>query len=118
MQPEIRDAENIATRVSFARDWYERRPPFLSCLKEVSAAFPEDGQIWASNFSIRDNRTAQSRPAQLAGRATDQRTVLTVLDRLKNNKKFADVKLQDMRDAGGNRREVSFSVNFSFTALE
>jgi hypothetical protein len=110
MQPQVDAAEALVARVSLARKWYDRRPAFLACLREVTDAFPEQGQqIWATSLSIRDTGKAT-----LDGKAADQRAVLAVRDRLAANKSFADVTLLDMRDAGGNRREVVFTLSLTF----
>jgi hypothetical protein len=72
-------------------------------------AFNYDEPVWATNFTLRDNHKGQ-----LQGKAADQRTVLSVLDRLKNNPHFSAVQLQDLREAGQRSREVAFSISFTF----
>lgn len=113
MKPHVEAVQGVADRVKYARGWYEGKPPYLLCMKELTDAFPQDGQVWATNFTLRENRKGT-----LAGKAVDQRAILAVLDKLKTNAHFGDVKLQDMRDAGGKSREVSFSMSFTFNAVE
>ena len=76
-------------------------------------AFRDDEPLWVASFALRDNRTGT-----LSGKSTDQRFVLGLLDRLKKNPKFSDVKLLDMRDAGGRNKEIAFSLSFTFIAVE
>jgi hypothetical protein len=96
-------------RVAFGRTYFESRPPTLQCLRDVSLAFDYDEPIWATSFTLRDNGRGQ-----LQGRASDQRLVLMVNDRLKANPRFANVQLVDSRDTGGNSREVVFSISFNY----
>lgn len=78
----------LTEKASFALDWYDRRPAFLDCLKEVTQAFPDRGDIWATNMSmfIREDAQVQlhdDMPAQLKGKAITQTPVLGILNRLK-----------------------------------
>jgi hypothetical protein len=114
MKPHVDAVQGVANKVTYGRGWYEvGRPPYLSCMKEFTEAFGQDGQVWATTFTWRENRKGT-----LAGKAGDQKSILAVLDKLKTNRHFGDVKLQDMRDAGGRSREVSFSMSFTFNAVE
>ena len=113
LQPDIKAAENTTDKITAARGWfYEGRSPTLDPLREITLAFRDDEQIYVTSFTIKDNRTGT-----LAGRSSDQKNVLVILDRLKNNKNFSDVKLLDMRDAGGTSREVSFSLSFTYSGV-
>ena len=107
--PNIASAERAVERVAVGRGWFEQRPPLLECLREVTLAFREDEAIFVTNFTLRDKGEGQ-----LTGKAADNKLVLAVLDRLKNNPLFADVSFQNTQDAGGNSREVTFSLKFTF----
>jgi hypothetical protein len=110
---DVKAAEIVKQRVTLGGGWIDTRPPFLECMREVTLAFRDDEQIWSTKFTMRDNRKGQ-----ITGKSSDQKNVLAVIDRLKTNKKFTDVGLQEMRDAGGSSREVLFTVNFIFTGVE
>ena len=79
----------------------------------MTLAFRADEPIWATSFLVRDNLAGQ-----VLGKATDQRSVLAVLDRLKKDPRFRDAKLLDMRDASGRTRDISFSVGLVFAGEE
>jgi hypothetical protein len=101
---------NIA-RVTYGRGFVDRRTPILECMRELSAAFRDDESIWAASFTLRDNNTGQ-----LSGKATEQRYVIAVYDRLKRNPKFTGVTPPDMHDSGSGRsREQTFTINFNYT---
>jgi len=112
MSLDVKAAEGVAEKVSFVMGWYEERPPFLECLKQVTLAFPEEGAVWATSFTASENRKGS-----LSGKAVDQKSILSVLDRLKTNNKLSDVKLSDMRE-GGTAGEISFALSFTFNGVE
>lgn len=109
---DLKAAEGNIDRIDYGRGYFDRRPPMMECLREVTMAFRGDSNIWATSFSARDNRKAQ-----LIGKATDQRSVLSLLDRLKRNTRLTEVKLADLRDGTGRTREVTFSLSFEFARL-
>ena len=113
LKPDLDVARSVVGKVVFARGWYDQRAPFLDCLRELTLAFPEKGTIWATSIGVREDlRTVVS------GKATDEKAVLEVLDRLKQSKALVDVKLLHLREAGGSGREVSFAIRFTFSGAE
>ncbi len=109
----VRDAREVVDNVSFARDWYDRRPRFLECLREVTLVFPEEGRVWTTGLTVRDGRKAL-----LTGKCDNEREALRVLDRLKAGRGFSNVKPLYIRQAGGNTREVAFAVSFDFAGAK
>jgi hypothetical protein len=112
---EFKAAENMVGRVTYSRGFFETRPPYLECMRDVTLAFPirESEQIWVTNLTLRENRRGQ-----IQGRANNNETVRTVLESLKRSAKFTGVQLIDLRDSGGRTREVTFSIGFSYIAVE
>lgn len=106
----IKTAQAQVDRLKLGRGFFEARPPALGCLREITLAFRDDERIWVTSFNFRDTGRGT-----LAGKAADQRFVLGLLDRLKNNPGFADVKLVEMQ-TDARSREVSFSMTFAFNA--
>jgi hypothetical protein len=112
---EFKAAENMVGRVTYSRGFFETRPPYLECMRDVTVAFPtrESEQIWVTTLTLRENRKGQ-----IQGRANNNETVRTVLESLKRSPKFTGVQLIDLRDSGGRTREVTFSIGFSYIAVE
>jgi Tfp pilus assembly protein PilN len=107
--PDVAAAEAAIARTTFGRGFFENRPPALGALAELTAAFGPLTDIWATSFTFRDGGRCQ-----LQGAATDQQTVLRLLDRMKATTTFDNVTLLDLRDAAGAReQEVSFSITFT-----
>ncbi len=113
IKPEVQAAQAVEDRVRQARGYYDNRPSYLACLREMTLAFPQDGQAWAMSFLLRENMKGQ-----LTGKAVDQRAPLALVDRLNGNKNFANVQLLDMREAGGRTREMTFSIQFTYKGVE
>jgi hypothetical protein len=116
LKPDIKSAESLTEKVSFGRGWFETRPPMLDCLREITRAFRDEEPIWVSSFSLRDNHKGT-----LKGRTADRKYVTDpqgLIDRLQKNKNFSDVRVQELREVGGNSRDVSFSLNFIFNPTE
>lgn len=106
----VKEAKALADKTKFAGAWYDHRPRFLDCLREVTMAFPEDGRIWASNLTIREDMQAQ-----LTGKSVSEEAALDVLDHLKANRRLSNVKPLYIRQVGGSSKEVSFAIGMSLT---
>jgi hypothetical protein len=123
---QIQTAQTIVDRVDYTKGYFDSRPPVLECLRELTLAFRDDERIWTTSVTLREEerRTDKEkklppiRKGQLQGKANDSAVVYTMLDRLRKNPKFQDVKLQKVADVGGKSREVTFSASFSFVATE
>lgn len=111
MKPDIKKAESTVDRVTYGRGYFATRPPMLECLRELTLAFQPEDPVWLTSFNLRDNRKGS-----IIGRATNERAFGVVLDRLKKNRKFADVKLIEWHEAGGRSKDVVFSASFTFIA--
>ncbi|MFO8013901.1 MAG: hypothetical protein R6X20_11430 [Phycisphaerae bacterium] len=105
----VAEAESLVSRAGFARGWYDRRPPFLDCLRAVTYAFPAEGGIYATNL-----RLDEAMEGVVSGKAERESMVLGVLDRLKAAPHFAEVKPLYLREAGRGQREIAFAVSFRY----
>lgn len=106
----IAEARDVVGKVVFARGWYERRPRLLDCLRELTLAFPAEGGIWTTGLSMHEDMQGV-----VSGKAVGESRVLEVLDRLKANPKFSEVKPLYLREAGRGTREVAFAMSFRYT---
>ena len=129
MKSEISVAEAFVSRVSFAQGWHGGQPRYLACLRDLTAAIPDDGLTYATSLIVREPprptatggtlagaaKRVENRAlaGQLYGKTSDQQHVQIVLDHLKANPAFAGVKLGGTQDAGRGR-EVSFSITFDY----
>ena len=107
MQPDVKTAEASIARTTFAQRWNDQDPRCLRVLSDLAALSPGDGQVWASSLNVQDDGRVT-----LTGRGTTSAAVQNVLDRLRAASAFSDLKVLDMRPAGRNSGDVTFSVNF------
>lgn len=112
MKTDLTQAELEVSRLKLARGWYDQRPQVLECLRALTLAAPTSDALWASSLALRDDMTGT-----FAGRATDQRAVLDLLERLKTSS-FRDVKLLYLRQGDRNNPAVSFALAFTFQPTE
>jgi len=113
MGPDITAAREIVDRVSYAGSWVSSEPRFLDCLRELTAAFPEEPRVWATSLALNENGTGL-----LVGKTTSEASFYEVLDNIKQNKAFSDVQMIHIRDAGRDSREKEFAVNFKFESVK
>lgn len=112
LAPQAKAATTLIEEVETADGWFGTRPQALECLLQVSRLFPEDGRIWATELILPDDMRGI-----LSGKATEDRVVLEVFNRLQESPEFADVKLHGgiryPREASRDR-DLSFSISFRF----
>ncbi len=128
----VKSANEFVTKVSFAQAWHMGSPRYLSCLRDLTLAIPQDGQTYALSLTLRENvppvsnssgaagssapkiSTVRTLTGRLDGKTSDQRRAQQTLDQLKAMpKSFTDVKPGGTQDAGKGR-EVSFSISFTY----
>ncbi len=113
MGPDIAVAREIVDRGSYARSWTSSDPRFLNCLRELTTAFPDEPSVWATSLALNESGTGL-----LVGKTTSESSFYEVLDKIKENKAFSDVKMIHIRYAGRDSREKEFAVNFKFESVK
>jgi hypothetical protein len=120
----IEQAEKAANRLAVAQSWFGGKPRFIACMGELTSLFPEEGSIWATTLSLRQDVSGQEdagKPmvGQVSGRATGQQQALALSDKLRDSKRFADVKPGEVATRSGpNAGESTFSISFVFKVPE
>jgi len=110
-----RDPDRVAAQATLDRWTYGRgyfsnsRPPVLDCLRDLSSSFQVDDKIWATNVTLHENGKGT-----ISGKAADLQTIQGIVDRLKKDKHFSDVKSPDMRESDARSHEWSFTVSFDY----
>jgi hypothetical protein len=120
MSEGIKRAEAYVGQVSYARGFFETRPPVLDALRDLAESFGREERVWTTGFSMRENGRGT-----LQGRAADQQTVLELADRLKRHPNFAAVSLSETREATAagersrdSRTEIGFTISFVYIPRE
>ena len=102
-------AKDLISKVTFARPWYDRRPSYLDCVRELTRAFPQEGLIWATSLAV-----AEDMKVVVSGKAASESAVLDVLDRLKANPRLSEVKPLYLRQTTRQGSDVAFAMSFAF----
>jgi len=113
LKPDYDAAKRFVDRISFTEAWFDKRPPVLDCLRDLTLAFPSEGKIWATSLALRGDMRGI-----VSGEAVDQKAVLEVVDALKASRSFTEAKPLYMRTSAGRRSEVSFAISFAYTRAE
>lgn len=113
MNADLAEAQHHVDRLRMGRGWFDQRPSFLECLRGVTLAFPESGQVWTTSLALRDDMSGT-----LAGKAVDEKAVLDLLNQLKSSGRFGDVKLLYLRQDSRESRGASFALTFVFLGSE
>lgn len=109
--PDVVAAKAVQAKVQLAHPWFDARPKVLDCLKDVTESLGVREPIWITNCSIKDDHSVV-----LSGRAANKDIAILVQKRMAANKKFADVRLQDLRETGGRSQDYTFAIKFLYLA--
>jgi Tfp pilus assembly protein PilN len=112
----VKTAQAQVDRTNTARGYFDTRPPVLDVLREISQLFNENDAIWITSLVAKDDHKVT-----LQGKADSDRTVRALLKRVKENPKFADVKLGGSTVTEGPQKrssEVLFSITLNYIATE
>ena len=107
MSENVKDAEQMIKRVGTARQWFARQPVHLDNLRELTLAFPRNSDIWLTSLAV-----DESLNQVIAGRAMNEDAILDVVDKLKANERFKDIKLLYIRKMGKGTDVMTFAINF------
>jgi len=113
MGADVDKTKDLIEKVNLSGGWYTERPKVLDCLSALTAVFPEEGKIWVTSLALTERMEGV-----IAGRATDEKSVIDVLDQLKANSHFFDVQMIYLQNNGTSSQDVSFSMNFSYQDKE
>lgn len=127
----VADARKFVDEVNFAQHWHGENPQYLDCLRDLSQAMPDDGQTYATSLDMTAetphmptgaNGSVQPAAAltpvnglaiKLAGRTSDAENVTGLVDRMRHNPAFVDIRIGQETKTGRNS-EWSFSLTFTY----
>ncbi len=102
-------AQDVVARLTYAESWLSAEPRFLNCLRGLTLAFPEEGSVWATSLAMNESGTGS-----VVGKASSPESVQDVVDKIRGDQAFADVKTIHIQDAGRGAREKEFAISFVF----
>lgn len=104
----VHAAEDIQQQIKRFRPWYDTSVRSLAILKQLTEAFPEDGEVTAKIIEIRENGTVTC-----SGTARDQAALLRTMERLRSARDVVDVQLDMVRG----KAPMQFTFNFQWAAV-
>ncbi len=122
-ETQVKNAESLWARVEYASAYYDKRPPVLEALRQITSAFKDEDKIWVTSFIVKEsvikdpkdkNKTIAQLTGTLMGKSADQQTALKLIDRLIENPKLSDVKQNDLHQADQRSDEWAFTINFIY----
>lgn len=107
MKENVHAAQQMIDRVGYARQWFQQQPVHLDRLRELTLAFPQSSDIWLTSLAVDDSLNQI-----ITGRAISEEAILDVVDTLKSNALFGDIKLLYIRKMGKETNVMTFAINF------
>ncbi|MCS1406882.1 MAG: hypothetical protein M2R45_00037 [Verrucomicrobia subdivision 3 bacterium] len=89
MADKVTELETLQNKIRQFRPWYDNSAQSLQIAKQLAAAFPKEGSIWAKSFEIKENNTVFC-----SGSARNYQDLIAVTDRLRAIEDISDVTLQ------------------------
>jgi Tfp pilus assembly protein PilN len=103
------ELERLHDQTRAAAGWFDDRLPILDGLLELTRAFPREGRVWVTQFTLDENRGGLVR-----GQAGDEATMLVYLNAMRAAPALTDLELRDWTDAGRDGRAVTFEITFQY----
>ncbi len=107
MNENVKAAREVIDQVAFARQWFQQEPVHLENLRQLTMLFPQDSNIWLTSLAV-----DESLNQVITGRAISEDAILDVVDSLKSNSLFRDIKLLYIRKMGKDTDVMIFAINF------
>lgn len=107
MKDNVLSAEQMIEQVTRVRPWFMDQPVHLEQLRELTLAFPQSSSIWLTSLAV-----DESLNQIITGRAVSEEAILDVVDTLKANPLFGDIKLLYIRKMGKETNVMTFAINF------
>ena len=104
----------IIALLASANGYYAKRIPYLACWKEITSCFKTEELAWATSLTMKENQQG-TMTGTMTGRATTKEYALRVRDRMQNNKLISAVNLTQLQEVGGQSKDFSFSITFTFS---
>jgi hypothetical protein len=104
--PKVRELDAIQQEIRQYRPWFDDSVRGLTILRQLTAAFPEDGVVAAKTVEIRDLNTVMC-----TGTARDNQSLLKTLERLRAAGGVSDLKVNQIR--GKSPMQFTFDFHWS-----
>jgi len=105
MQARVTDLQNIGNNISQYRPWYDDSFRSLTILRQLTLAFPEDGEVTAKTIEIHDGSMVNC-----SGTARDNLALLAMLAKLRAADGVSELKVDQIRG----KAPMQFTIDFQY----
>ncbi len=114
-QPKVKKSRESIAHLDYGRTYFNQRPDYLGCLKELSLMYEYDERIWVTSATLKNDSLNQIQGV-IQGKSSDYTLNLKLIDRVYKNPLFSTDGLDQSRDAGGRSNEDSYTFKFKYKA--
>lgn len=105
MGPKVAELDSFQQNIKKFRPWFDDSMRSLAILRRLTEAFPEDGQVSAKTFEIREPSAVSC-----SGVARDNQSFLKMLEKLRGTKEISEIKIEQVR--GQSPLQFTFSFHW------
>jgi hypothetical protein len=105
MQAKVTDLQNIQDQIRQYRPWYDDSFRSLAILRQLTLAFPEDGEATAKTIEIHDGNTVNC-----SGTARDNTALIAILSKLRVADGVSNLKVDSIRG----KSPMQFTFDFQY----
>ncbi|HPA46897.1 MAG TPA: hypothetical protein PK395_14110 [bacterium] len=92
IETQATEIEALQDKVRLFRSWYDDTMPSLNAMLTITEAFPEEGVVWSNTVEMKDSSNISCE-----GYARGNTELLTVLDRLNQDKRIEQLQVQQVQ---------------------
>jgi hypothetical protein len=105
MEPDVKEVTMLQDKLRKYRPWHDSEIRSLAILKEMTKAFPEEGNVWVKSVEIRNMSSLQ-----VSGEAKNERVWLEMLGKMRVNPIITNLKVSQVKEGNG---ILQFTMSFS-----
>lgn len=103
------ELEAVRANIRKSEGWYDKRPPALDCLLELTRTFPKRGEIRVETLSLNGNMTGE-----IECTAEDWETMDSYFRGMQRSTDLLELDLGAVRSTGGRSNWIDFPIAFRF----
>jgi Tfp pilus assembly protein PilN len=92
MSAKVKELQGLQDQIRQYQPWFDDSFRDLSILRQLSASFPEDGEVTAKTIEIHDGNVVTC-----SGNARDNESLLRMLSQLRESDDVKDLKVEQLR---------------------
>lgn len=117
---QLTEAKALQSQVDFVSLYFDTtRAPMLVCFRDLSNCFHDNDPMWATSFSVKESNdatTPNKLDGTLEGKTTNVGVTNEVVQRMKQNPRFTDIKGPRINPGSGRQGtgQATFNITFKY----